>query len=106
MDQKAKSTAGLVHLSIILPLWGPIIALLVWFNNKEKSEDVAFHSLQSLLYQLAVYAILIVGGIFHLVLKFLEFIRFCCIIAIERRNHAKRFKFLKVFVSQFPLINR
>jgi len=76
MNQQERSIAGLVHLSIVLPLWGPIIALIIWLNNRNKYKFIAFHSLQSLFYQLAIYGVLIVGGIFHLILKFLLWIKF------------------------------
>ena len=76
MNQQERSIAGLIHLSIILPLWGPIIALVVWLNNRNRYRFVAFHSLQSLFYQLSVYGILVIGGLFHLILKFLQWIKF------------------------------
>ncbi len=76
MDQQERSIGGLVHLCIILPLWGPIIALFVWLNNRDKSKFVAFHSLQSVFYQLTVYCVLAIGGVFHLILKFLQWIKF------------------------------
>lgn len=63
----------LSHLSVLLSLvsgiGGPIAALVIWLVYKERSERVAFHSLQSLCYQVAWLGIFAVYGLVTLVLS-------------------------------------
>ena len=55
----------LAHLSVFVNLLtgflGPVAALIVWFVYRDRSERVAFHALQSALYQAAWAAILAAG---------------------------------------------
>lgn len=55
----------LSHLSGLLTLvsgiGGPVAAFVIWLVYRERSERVAFHALQSLIYQLAWAVILVVG---------------------------------------------
>ena len=57
--------SALAHLSVFLNLFtgflGPVGALVVWLMYKDRSPRVAFHALQSLLYQVAWMVILVVG---------------------------------------------
>ncbi len=55
----------LAHLSVFVNLLtgflGPVAALIVWLVYRDRSERVAFHALQSALYQAAWAVILAVG---------------------------------------------
>ena len=55
----------LAHLSVFVNLltgfFGPVVALIIWFVYRDRSERVAFHALQSALYQVAWAAILAIG---------------------------------------------
>ncbi len=48
---------GPSHLSVFVNLLtgflGPVVALIIWFVYRDRSERVSFHALQSALYQLA-----------------------------------------------------
>ena len=56
---------GLSHLSVFVNLLtgflGPVVALIIWFVYRDRSERVSFHALQSALYQLAWAVILAIG---------------------------------------------
>jgi len=62
-----RTMAALAHSSAILNFFtgfgGPIAALVLWLTQKDKSPWVAFHALQSLIFQTAVMliAVLVVG---------------------------------------------
>jgi uncharacterized Tic20 family protein len=55
----------LAHLSVFVNLLtgflGPVVALIIWFVYRDRSETVSFHALQSALYQLAWAVILAIG---------------------------------------------
>ena|GEM_PF-4475028 len=55
----------LAHLSVFVNLLtgflGPVVALIIWFVYRDRSERVSFHALQSALYQLGWAVILAVG---------------------------------------------
>ena len=55
----------LAHLSVFVNLLtgflGAVVALIIWFVYRDRSERVSFHALQSALYQLAWAVILAVG---------------------------------------------
>ena len=55
----------LAHLSVFVNLLtgflGPVAALIVWFVYRDRSERVAFHALQSALYQ-AAWAVILAAG--------------------------------------------
>ncbi len=51
-NQDDRVTAALAHLAAILPFWGIVASLIIWLTQKEKSQFVAFHALQSLVYQI------------------------------------------------------
>ena len=57
--------SALAHLSVLVNLltgfFGPVAALAIWFIYKDRSERVAFHALQSTLYQAAWAVILAIG---------------------------------------------
>ena len=70
-DRKAMSTQDertwsiLAHLSMFLNLitgfLGPVVALIIWLVYRDRSPRVAFHALQSTLYQIGWLVILAVG---------------------------------------------
>ncbi len=63
--QDEKTWSVLAHLSIFLNLFtgflGPVAALGIWLVYRDRSERVAFHALQSAVYQAAWLVILGVG---------------------------------------------
>jgi uncharacterized Tic20 family protein len=63
--QDERTWSMLSHLSIFLNLFtgflGPVAAGAVWLFYRERSQRVAFHSLQSLWYQVAWLVVLTVG---------------------------------------------
>lgn len=63
--QDEQTWSILAHLSvlvnIITGIGGPIAALVIWLVYRESSSRIAFHSLQSLWYQIAWAVILTVG---------------------------------------------
>jgi uncharacterized protein len=50
-----------VFVNLITGFLGPVVALIIWFVYRDRSERVSFHALQSALYQLAWAVILAVG---------------------------------------------
>ncbi|MGH3088716.1 MAG: DUF4870 domain-containing protein [Rubrobacteraceae bacterium] len=60
-----KIWAGLAHLSIFLNPFtgflGPVAAFVIWLVYRDRSEMVAFHALQSAVYQTAWLLLLAVG---------------------------------------------
>lgn len=46
--------AGISHISALVPMIGLFAPIIVWVTQKDKSEYVAFQSLQALAYQLAM----------------------------------------------------
>ncbi len=63
--QDERTWSVLAHLSIFLNLLtgflGPVAALVIWLVYRDRSERVAFHALQSAVYQAAWLVILGVG---------------------------------------------
>jgi hypothetical protein len=57
--------SSLAHLSVFVNLltgfFGPVAALIIWFIYRDRSERIAFHALQSALYQ-AVWAVILAIG--------------------------------------------
>jgi uncharacterized protein len=58
MDSRDENTwSALANLSVFVNLltgfFGPVAALAIWFVYKDRSERIAFHALQSTLYQAA-----------------------------------------------------
>lgn len=66
--QEEKSWSVLAHLSIFLNLFtgflGPVAALVIWLVYKDRSQNVAFHALQSMWYQVAWLVLLGIGWAF------------------------------------------
>ena len=55
----------LAHLSVFVNLltgfFGPVVALIIWFVYRDRSERIGFHAVQSALYQAAWAVILAIG---------------------------------------------
>ena len=66
--QEEKSLSVLAHLSVFLNLFtgflGPIVALMIWLVYRDRSQNVAFHALQSMWYQVAWLVLLGIGWAF------------------------------------------
>jgi uncharacterized Tic20 family protein len=52
--QDARVMAGISHISALIPMMGLFAPIIIWVTQKDKSEYVAFQSLQALAYQLAM----------------------------------------------------
>src|SRR3990172_10038698 len=59
--QNDKIMAALAHVSALLPLMGVIAPIIIWANQKDKSEFVAFQALQAIAYQLLMVLAWFVG---------------------------------------------
>ncbi len=57
--------SGLAHLSVFLNLFtgvlGPVVAFVIWLVYRDRSETIAFHALQSAVYQSAWLLLIAVG---------------------------------------------
>ncbi len=64
-ERDERMWSGLAHLSVFLNLFtgflGPVAAFVVWLVYRDRSEAVAFHALQSAVYQTAWILALAVG---------------------------------------------
>jgi uncharacterized Tic20 family protein len=72
MKQEERSLAALIHLIIIIPLWGILGAGIIWMNYKEKNREVVFHAQQAIFFQcffLAVCVIFLVFSLFCMLVK-------------------------------------
>jgi uncharacterized Tic20 family protein len=59
--QDERIMAALAHASALLPMMGVIAPIIIWVTQKEKSQYVAFQSLQALAYQLSMIVAWFVG---------------------------------------------
>ena len=59
--QDERVMAGLAHISIILPMMGLLAPIFIWVTQKDKSEYVAFQSLQALAYQFSLFLLYLIG---------------------------------------------
>jgi uncharacterized Tic20 family protein len=53
--------AALAHIAAIVPFMGVIAPIIIWATQKDKSEYVAFQSLQAVAYQLVMILAWFVG---------------------------------------------
>ena len=74
-SQDEQMWSVIAHLSMLanvitlgVPIVGPFIALFIWLALRDRSQRVAFHALQSLWYQVAWLAILIICWILAMIL--------------------------------------
>lgn len=71
-DSSAKSQddrimAAIAHVTAMLPMMGILAPIIIWVTQKEKSQFVAFQSLQALVYQLFMILVWIIGIIIYFV---------------------------------------
>jgi uncharacterized protein len=71
-DSNAKSQddrimAAIAHVTAMLPLMGIFAPIIVWVTQKDKSNFVAFQSLQALVYQLFMILVWVIGIIIYFV---------------------------------------
>ncbi len=76
MKHEEQSMAALTHLVVIIPLWGILVAGIIWLYFKEKSKAVVFHAQQAIFFQVILLIIIVVALVFRL---------FCSIIAVINR---------------------
>ena len=50
-----------VFVNLLTGFFGPVVALIIWFVYRDRSERIAFHAVQSALYQAAWAVILAIG---------------------------------------------
>ena len=60
-NQDERVMAALSHVAALLPMIGVIVPIVIWATQKEKSQYVAFQSLQAVAYQLSMIAAWFVG---------------------------------------------
>jgi len=79
--QEEKTWAALAHASILLNLFtavgGPVAAFLIWLIKRESSSYVGFQALQSLVYQLAILVLGVLGGLVATILSAVV-VGICC----------------------------
>ena len=59
--QNDRIMAALAHVSALMPFMGVIAPIVIWATQKDKSEFVAFHALQAIVYQLLMIMAWFVG---------------------------------------------
>jgi uncharacterized Tic20 family protein len=59
--QDERVMSALAHISVLLPLMGVIAPIVIWVTQKDKSQYVAFQSLQALAYQLTMIVAWFIG---------------------------------------------
>ncbi len=60
-NQDERVMAALANISAILPFMGVFAPIVIWVTQKDKSQYVAFQSLQALVYQLTMIVAWIIG---------------------------------------------
>ena len=59
--QDERIMAGLSHISIVIPMAGLVAPIVIWVTQKDKSDYIAFQSLQALAYQISLILMYIIG---------------------------------------------
>ncbi len=94
--QEERTWSILSHLSVFLNLFtgflGPVTALFIWLVYKDRSQNVAFHALESMWYQIGWLVILAVGwtvtGLLTTILIGFLFIPVMAIVSVVPFVHA------------------
>jgi uncharacterized Tic20 family protein len=73
-NQDERVMAALANVSAILPFMGVIAPIIIWVTQKDKSQFVAFQSLQALVYQLTMIVAWMVGMGCYMCSFFLTFL--------------------------------
>ena len=74
-SQNDKIMAALAHISAVLPFVGIIAPIIIWATQKDKSEYVAFQSLQAVAYQLVMILAWFIGMGCYMISFFTMFLR-------------------------------
>lgn len=61
LTRKERLIAGVSHLFILIPFLGFLVPCIIWINNEDSSEYIAFQSLQALIYQVIALLIWLIG---------------------------------------------
>jgi len=61
IDQNDRIMAALAHITAVIPMMGMIAPIIIWATQKDKSEYVAFQSLQAIIYQLSIILAWLLG---------------------------------------------
>lgn len=65
LSRKERFIAGVSHLFVLIPFLGFLVPSIIWVNNEDRSEYIAFQSLQSLVYQVVVLVIWLIGSVIY-----------------------------------------
>lgn len=65
-SQDERIVAALANVTIVLPFWGAIGAIVIWATQKEKSRYVAFHALQATVYHIVMILASFLAGICYM----------------------------------------
>lgn len=61
MKDDERTYSALTHILNIIPGWGILFNALIWYNFKDRSRDVVFHAQQSILFQIGILIVALVG---------------------------------------------
>ena len=64
--QDERIISALANVTIVLPFWGAIGAIVIWATQKDKSRYVAFQSLQAVVYHLVLILAGFLAGVCYL----------------------------------------
>jgi uncharacterized Tic20 family protein len=92
-SQNDKIMAALAHISAVLPLMGVIAPIIIWATQRDKSEFVAFQSLQAVAYQLLMILAWFVGMGCYMLSFFITFLS----IPLSKGSNPSGFPFFFVF---------
>lgn len=66
--------ASACHISAAIPFFGMMIPVILWITQKNKSDFICFHAIQSLIYQCFGIFMFFIGMIFYFISFFIFFI--------------------------------
>lgn len=66
-SQDERIMAAISHVTAMMPMMGLFAPIIIWVTQKDKSDFVAFQSLQALVYQLFMILVWIIGIILYFV---------------------------------------
>lgn len=61
-----RQTAALAHASAIFPFLGAIVPILIWMTRKERSQYLAYHAMQAILFQVSIMITWFLGGLCYI----------------------------------------
>ncbi|MCC6581829.1 MAG: DUF4870 domain-containing protein [Phycisphaeraceae bacterium] len=65
LTRKERLIAGASHLFVVIPFLGFLAPIIIWTNNEDRSEYIAFQSLQALVYQVMTLVIWLIGIVLY-----------------------------------------